>query len=1186
MKQSKTTKKLLAVMMSFLMAFSSVQGYIKAEDSTETTNEDTENQIIDVNDDEIDPDFSVDYNEDMDFDSEIDSDNKADDETDTGSSDDAIEEATKGDTAENATPSDTDEVTTPSDAATNGDATPSDAEQVIVPEVDYEWEDVEGAQINGSMNMRFLYRSAAMPTTGEGIDVTDAIEVVYSKATIDGKTITNGAAFDINTSSTFAFEFEWCAADQDKTFNAGDTMTINIGTIKGLNYDPKTDPVTLYISGVKVGSYYLTYDATSGELAFHIEFRDNIGYFQNIGGYFRGSAKLNKIAEETLEPIKFMDSTTGEITWKPVKPVNPINPDAGANLWKPAVPDYDFNYNEKSSIIKGRKKAGNVVNEVHYMVGFFDLVKRYEAGEPGDKYNYEYVIIEDELDENQVYNLNYKKENAPFYVEVPLFYYGTNSAVAYEGTGKNNSVVINTGNNDKQAGETHSAISSSIFTQITDGTSEEIELKVKNTPKSWGIVTTNTGTQKLIVNVGKLGSTNKQEAITMSDITKSHFGKTMKFEDLLKAVEDKVAEAKNAIKEYIDETNSPKANLEKAVDEFKALYKDHKDLVTVEKYIESIKKYMNDETIVDIPVLNKVIEPDKDQESVAINVNNVEILNEDAYKNLNSYLSNYRTDTKKYNENKATYIEAWSQRLDVLNKTLEYYNPELYKGDFPIYGIILRYSSTITNLSQKVIGNKVNISTDAIEFSESISFEHEFTAGIKGNYTNGDVVLVKADSRYGYNEEDLGTSKVTGMEGVQFQVFKEGSTTPIKFMDSALNADKHYLYIAGNHEGDPNFTDTLVTDINGTIALSALPTNINYYFKEVSAVDGYYGDQNQHISFNVDKSQVTYKLAENISRAITLKKVDAETKEGLEGVTFAIYDKETNTELTGFAKDGDVYLYDKKGNEELKTNKEGILEVRNLPAGEFYMKETKALDGYKPIDEDENNFPFELSKDLIDDVGAIIKVNNGNDILNHKQIVSLKVIKKGSDDKLLAGVEFELHAASDDKLIEKYVTNNDGEILIYDLDIGNYYLIETKGKDGYEFDSAIRHDVNIENKADTIEKVIINQKKVIPPTPVDPNNPDTPVNPVRPVDPNKPEVDIPDEDVPLGPGEDIVDIEEEDVPLSDGGDNAFVEIEEENVPLGSGVPNTGDGLYFWIPAMLISMLALGILNGLRRRLSK
>lgn len=251
------------------------------------------------------------------------------------------------------------------------------------------------------------------------------------------------------------------------------------------------------------------------------------------------------------------------------------------------------------------------------------------------------------------------------------------------------------------------------------------------------------------------------------------------------------------------------------------------------------------------------------------------------------------------------------------------------------------------------------------------------------------------------------------------------------------------------------------------------------------------------------------------------------------------------------------------------------------------MKETKALDGYKPLDENENYFLFTLSEDLPADGGAIIKIHDGENILNSKIKVSLKVIKKGDDDKLLDGVEFELYTASDDELVGTYVTDVNGEITINDLTIGTYYLIETKGKDGYEFDSTKKYDVAINGENTSIEKVIINNKKVIPPTPIVPDvNPDRPVDPDRPVNPDKPEVNIPDEDVPLGPGEEVVEIEEEDVPLSDGGDNAFVEIEEEDVPLGSGVPNTGDGLYFWIPTMLISMAALGFLNVLRRKLSK
>ena len=59
MKQNRITKRILAVMMSFLMAFSSIQGYVKAE--TESMNTENEEEVINVNDseEELDPDFNV-----------------------------------------------------------------------------------------------------------------------------------------------------------------------------------------------------------------------------------------------------------------------------------------------------------------------------------------------------------------------------------------------------------------------------------------------------------------------------------------------------------------------------------------------------------------------------------------------------------------------------------------------------------------------------------------------------------------------------------------------------------------------------------------------------------------------------------------------------------------------------------------------------------------------------------------------------------------------------------------------------------------------------------------------------------------------------------------------------------------------------------------------------------------------
>lgn len=1162
MKQSKMTKRLLAVMMSFLMAFSSVQGYIKAEDTEEITNQETSNQIID----EVDSEFTVDTeNEIVD---EVDKKDDADLDTETSdeaTNSDIVEDTTDSDTTENATDSDVNQ-------ATGGDAveeaTPSDADQVIIPETDFEWEDIEGAQINGTMGMRFFYRNAALSLAEAGNDVSGEIEVVSSNATIDGKKIVDEATFDINTSSTFAFDFEWCA-DQAKTFNAGDFMTIKIGTIKGLNYESKTSPVTLYISGVKVGSYYLTYTSSSGELVFHIDFSDNIGYFNNIGGYFRGSSKFNKLEEGTSESIKFMDSATGTVTVKPIKPVEPGN--GTGKGWSATVPS-DFNYDEKPSLKKDIKwidTSGN--NKIEYRVGFFDLIKEYEKAEPFEGNIYHDVILMDELDGNQSYQLY--AGGAPFFIEVPIFYYGTNNSVGYQGTG-NEEVVFKSGIQSKdQPGISASIINitSENFTEISEG---DIEEQVRNTSRSWGIIKNGTS-EKLIINVGKLGSTNPNEAITMADINQG-----WKLQGISKALSNKVKEAEEHIEKYKDDSYSPKQNLLKCLDDFKSIVPEsHNEQVNV--FEAAILAYINGE-INDAPELNKdVVEIVKDKKY---------------YDSLMKSLSNYKDDMKVYNDNKDLYIAKWQNRIENYKKTIEYYIPsvegDLNKVNAPIHGFIIKYKTKVTNLSQETVTNNVTVNTGLTSYQSTITAKHNFKAGIKGNYTNGDVVLVKADSRYGYKEEDLATSTVKGMEGVKFQVFKEGNTTPIKFMDSIQNADEHYVYFAGNHDNDPKFTDVLVTDSKGTIALSSLPTNGNYYFKEVGTVDGYYGNQNQKIEFQVDKNQITYKLAENVSRSVTLKKVDAETKSGLEGVTFAIYDKKTNTELTGFTKDGDVYLYDKKGNAELKTNKEGILEVRNLPAGEFYMKETKALEDYMPLEGKANYFPFTLSEDLPEDGGAIIKINNGENILNFKLELpefkaSLKVIKKGDDDKLLDGVEFELYTASDDELVGTYVTDVNGEITINDLTIGTYYLIETKGKDGYEFDSTKKYEVVINGENNSIEKEIINNKKVIPPTPIVPDvNPDRPVDPDRPVNPDKPEVNIPDEDVPLGPGEEVVEIEEEDVPLSDGGDNAFVEIEEEDVPLGSGVPNTGDGLYFWIPTMLISMAALGFLNVLRRKLSK
>ncbi|MBS6168800.1 MSCRAMM family protein [Dielma fastidiosa] len=1153
MKQNRITKRILAVMMSFLMAFSSIQGYVKAE--TESMNTENEEEVINVNDseEELDPDFNVESED--------------EEESNKDFEDEIIDDsATSSDTEEKETAAtDTDVI----DPATGSDAE-ANTEEIITPDTDIVWEDVEGAQIYGLLGMQYYMRSNfALPNGGN--DISDMIDVPSAKASLNGVTIQQGNDYTVKGGTIFEYKFEWQPASADQTIQANDYFTIDIATISGLKYDRQTNRTALRISGIEVGDYYLTYE--NSELKFHIEFNENIVYFQDISGFFKGSSTFKDVTEATVNDLFFMDKYYGQLTVekKPEVVTPPSTPSGTA--WKPSLPN-NFNKDEKPSLKKDVKWFGNDAHQIEYRAGFFDLIKQYEDGDPFEGQTYENVILVDELDANQKYVNVYG--NAPFFIEIPIFYYGTKNAVGYQGT-SNEEVVFKSGTQaTNQPGIARSIIdiNSENFQNLTNSDGDVAAL-VEQTPRSWAVITTAANTQQLIINFGKLGSLVPSEAITMNDINNG-----WRLNKYLEELQDRIKTAEKNIEEYKNDSNSPLALLQTRLISLDTYYRkndpSHAYINELNAFIDEVKDYVNDPTIESVPVLDE----------------NIRAKAPNASDDVLASLNNYRKDITVYNNNKAAYIQKWKDKLYIYEKTIEYYIPEGIQNDTnknadaPVYGFIIKYRTEVTNLSQETVTNNVMVKTGTVEYESSIIAKHNFTAGIKGNYINGDVVLVKADSKYGYKEENLGNTAVKGMADVKFEVYEVGSDTPLQLMRAS---DGHYVYIAGNHTGDAKFTQTLVTDANGAIAISSLPSMGNYYFKEVSNPNGYYTGQNTMIPFTVDKNQITYKLAENVARAITLTKVDGDTNEALEKVEFALYDQTTGSELTGFTKSEGAYIYDQEGNAKLLTDAKGLLQIRNLPAGSFYLKEIKPLDDYKPLEDTSNYFPFELSLGLPEDGGKIIEINNGNAIKNYKedveeQLYDLKVIKKGSDDAVLSTVKFDLYTAADNRLVGSYVTDADGTFTVSNLSAGSYYLVETQGADGYDYDSSIHYNVTLSGDETVITKTIINEKKKAPVDPTDPTDPVDPGRPSRP-DPDKPTVDIPEEDVPLGPGEEIVDIIDEDVPLSDGGANAFVEIEDEEVPLGAGVevPNTKDSLYFWIPVLALSALGIMLLNVLRRK---
>lgn len=156
-------------------------------------------------------------------------------------------------------------------------------------------------------------------------------------------------------------------------------------------------------------------------------------------------------------------------------------------------------------------------------------------------------------------------------------------------------------------------------------------------------------------------------------------------------------------------------------------------------------------------------------------------------------------------------------------------------------------------------------------------------------------------------------------------------------------------------------------------------------------------------------------------------------EEILEGVKFNLIDKEKNGEEDSILKlvkdDYGIYSYTKDSENsttELETNKDGQIIVNNLPEGNYTFIEIETAEdkGYKIFKgkEESNEINFIPSK--------------GEEItfLNEKEENNTLRLKKvdGTDKNIiLAGVEFELYAASGDDLFPVGV-DKDGKYLISD----------------------------------------------------------------------------------------------------------------------------------------------------------
>ena len=203
-------------------------------------------------------------------------------------------------------------------------------------------------------------------------------------------------------------------------------------------------------------------------------------------------------------------------------------------------------------------------------------------------------------------------------------------------------------------------------------------------------------------------------------------------------------------------------------------------------------------------------------------------------------------------------------------------------------------------------------------------------------------------------------------------------------------------------------------------------------------------------------------------------KLDAETKNPINGVHFALYNQVTGTDGTLRPDYNPIAGYD-----DLVTNAAGIIRVprddeTSTPLGlddfkwgnTYYLRETKATGDYGLLAQD---ICFTIGKD-----GKVV-VNSGEQyfleapssdgktsytlsVLNGKmkKITILKTDDSGPAEPL-AGAEFDLYSKdnyeseTEDKIVKKHVKSNDqGVADLGRVPSGKYVLEETKAPDGYK----------------------------------------------------------------------------------------------------------------------------------------
>lgn len=307
-----------------------------------------------------------------------------------------------------------------------------------------------------------------------------------------------------------------------------------------------------------------------------------------------------------------------------------------------------------------------------------------------------------------------------------------------------------------------------------------------------------------------------------------------------------------------------------------------------------------------------------------------------------------------------------------------------------------------------------------------------YTVNVSGHTEAGKEVEFTAENyqtRVKLNKVD---EKGNRLEGAEFSILGAEGKRAVKFKKEG----SVYTY---SEDGNV----TAITAGNAEIV--GLPVG-SYILRENKAPKNYIPMENMSFHVRADLYDKALKLTVvNLphEKGVAVLKEDPDGTR-LKGAEFALYNAD-DTEIR-----------------KVTTNNAGVALFTGLNPGSYYIKETKAPAGYKPLDK-RFGFIIDANGDLRGDGfsgDGLYTLTVENSPLEYG--FQVKKVSTNDEKLVLPGAEFRILGGG---LDERYTTGANGLTKLITLPIGEYTLTEMKAPEGYVINGAGRH---ISVKADGI----------------------------------------------------------------------------------------------------------------------